>query len=111
MLLDGGTNELRFVRPCGPCSTRQQRVERDGQSDSDVRVTKLGYALVRLFHYQVPSGFWVTTATANGLQIFFNDDKNAEYSLAVVTVTSFVVTSFGVEIALAKLLMVLKSTF
>ena len=90
---------------------RQQRVQRDGQSNSDVGVTKLGYALVRLFHYQVPSGFWVTTATANGRQTFLNDDKNAEYSLAVVTVTSFVVTSLGVDIALAKLLMVLKSTF
>ena len=90
---------------------RQQRVQRDGQSAPDVRVTKLGYALVRLFHYQVPSGFWVTPATAHGRQTFLNDDKNAEYSLAVVTVTSFVVTSLGVEIALAKLLMVLKSTF
>ena len=45
------------------------------------------------------------------IKTFLNDDKNAEYSLAVVTVTSFVVTSLGVEIALAKLLMVLKSTF
>ena len=111
MLLDGGSDELGLVRPCGPRSVSQQRVQRDGQSAPDVRVTKLGYALVRLFHYQVPSGFWVTTATANGRQTFLNDDKNAEYSLAVVTVTSFVVTSFGVEIALAKLLMVLKSTF
>jgi hypothetical protein len=90
-MLNGGPDELGFIRPCG---ARQQRVQGDGQSDSDVGVAKLGHVfVVCLFHCQFPSGFWVTTATANGLQTFLNDDKNAEYSLAVVTVTSFVVTS------------------